>query len=344
MSGTSLDGIDFALCEFYNTNTGLEYKIIEAHTVKYDQTQVKKLVTAPYLNVENYFLLHHRFGKFIGKEIASFLAKKNLKADAVASHGHTIFHQPAKGFSTQLGCGASIAAYSGLTTICDFRSLDVALGGQGAPLVPIGDQLLFSKYESCLNLGGIANVSFDKDGNRNAFDIGIANMAFNYFAGKNGLEYDDEGKYAASGKLIQPLFDALNSMPYYSVKGAKSLGREWFENDFLRITENFKSTNNDLLHTVVKHSAWQIARTLNEYNLKSVLITGGGAYNQFLIHSIKEHYKGEIIIPDHNTINYKEALIFAFLGYLRLNKLENTLRTVTGAKTNSVGGAIYFMK
>ena len=344
MSGTSLDGLDIAVCEFSVSNNHYNYKILGAKTVKYDKTQKNKLVTAPYFDLENYFILNHRFGKFIGSQVKLFLSENKLKASALASHGHTIFHQPSAGFSTQIGCGASIAAASELTTICDFRSLDIALGGQGAPLVPIGDKLLFGKYQSCLNIGGIMNISMDdSSGKRIAFDMGVANMAFNYFAGKMGSEYDEGGKIAASGKFIPELFEHLNTLPFFTQPGAKSLGREWFENDFLRVTENFKLPVNDILHTIVKHSAYQINKVLNKHDLKNVLITGGGAYNTFLIRCIQENYKGEVIIPDDYTINFKEALIFAFLGYLRLNNKNNSLQSVTGAKSDSVGGAVYYM-
>lgn len=343
MSGTSLDGLDVAICEFAKNQTGYNYKILEATTLSYDRQQKNKLQAAPYLNVENYFLLHHQFGKFIGKQVNKLTEASRLKLHAVASHGHTIFHQPTKGFTTQMGCGATIAAVSNLTTVCDFRSLDVALNGQGAPLVPIGDKLLFGNYRSCLNIGGIANISFDKDEKRIAFDICIANMALNFFAKKEGHEFDKGGKMAASGKVNEALFNELNHLEFYSVNKAKSLGREWFEIDFLRVVEKFPLETKDILCTISEHCAFQIANVLNKNNLNNVLVTGGGAKNTFLMQALKKHYKGEVIIPDEKVIDFKEALIFAFLGYLRLTNQINTLSTVTGAKKDSVGGAVYYV-
>lgn len=343
MSGTSLDGLDIAICEFTKNQSHYTYKILDAITVSYDRQQKNKLQAAPYLNVENYFLLHHQFGKFIGKQINKLSENSAFKPYAVASHGHTIFHQPAKGFTTQMGCGATIAAVSNLTTVCDFRSLDVALNGQGAPLVPIGDKLLFGNYQSCLNLGGIANISFDIEEKRIAFDICVANMALNFFAKKEGQEYDKGGKMAAAGNRNEDLFNELNNLKFYSINTAKSLGREWFEIDFLRVIEKYSLNNYDVMRTIAEHCAYQIANVLTKNNLNNVFVTGGGAKNTFLMQSLKKYYKGEIIMPDERVIDFKEALIFAFLGYLRLTNQINTLSTVTGAKKDSVGGAVYYV-
>lgn len=344
MSGTSLDGLDIALCEFEDSPTDFTYKILKAETINYNVAQKNKLRSLPYLNVESYFKIHHQFGKFMGKEVEKFLTNIIQKPNAVASHGHTVFHQPKRGFSTQIGCGATIAAYTGLTTVCDFRSLDVALGGQGAPLVPIGDELLFGKFQSCLNLGGIANISYKKNNSRIAFDICIVNMALNYFAQLAGSDYDKSGTWAKQGNFNEALFGDLNNLDFFKQKGAKSIGREWFEGEFLYCIENTKLPVNDILNTLVHHAGFQIAEVLNENKLNDVFVTGGGAYNTFLIETLEKYYKGKIIIPDSTTINYKEALIFAFLGYLRLNEKTNTLKSVTGAKQDSIGGAVYLNK
>lgn len=343
MSGTSLDGLDLALCEFTKNSTGFAYTIHKAETIKYDKNQKNKLLLASELRAENYFLLHHLFGKFIGKEVLSFANNSFKKINAVSSHGHTVFHQPIKGISTQIGCGATITAISGYSTICDFRSLDVALNGQGAPLVPIGDKLLFGNYKSCLNIGGIANISFDNsDGKRVAFDICIANMALNFFAEKLGKEYDKGGEIAASGILCDDLFNDLNNLPYFKFEGARSLGREWFEKDFIGVINKYKYAISDILCTLTHHCAYQISKTLSSYKLSDVFITGGGAFNDFLIKIIKHYYKGKVIIPETQVVNFKEALIFAFLGYLRLTGQINTLCSVTGASKDSIGGAVYF--
>jgi anhydro-N-acetylmuramic acid kinase len=344
MSGTSQDGLDIALCEFEGFGAELSYKILKAETIPYSSSQKNKLRSLPYLNVENYFKLHHQFGKFMGKEVFKFLKDISYKPKAIASHGHTVFHQPKLGFSTQLGCGATISAYSGITTVCDFRSMDVALHGQGAPLVPIGDELLFGSYESCLNIGGIANISFRKNNSRVAFDICIANMVLNHFALLSGSDYDKGGNWAKNGNFNGNLFDELNALDFFKTKGARSIGREWFEGEFLYTIEKHKLPVNDTLNTLVHHIAFQISGILNENNLKNVLVTGGGTHNSYLIEMLKKYYKGEIVIPDQTTIDYKEALIFALLGYLRIHEMTNTLSSVTGAKKDSVGGAVYYAK
>lgn len=344
MSGTSLDGLDIALCEFEGKDGGFTYKIIKADTISYSADQKNKLRSLPYLNVENYFKLHHQFGKFIGKEIAKFIKDMSEKPIAISSHGHTVFHQPKKGFSTQIGCGASIAAHTNITTVCDFRSLDVALCGQGAPLVPIGDKLLFGQYQSCLNLGGIANISFEKNNSRLAFDICFANMALNHFVQLSGGDYDHNGDWARQGTCNEELLNNLNALDFFKIKTSKSIGREYFENEFLYCVEKHKLQVGDTLNTLVNHIAFQIATVLNEHKLNDVFVTGGGTHNVYLMETLSKYYKGKIIIPNTTTINYKEALIFAFLGYLRLNDKTNTLSSVTGAKHDSIGGAVYLTK
>ncbi len=341
MSGTSLDGLDIAFCEFEVYDKSYNYSILNAKTINYSKHWKEKLTNVKNTSAEQYFKLNAEYGKFIAENINEFLKGVVEIPDAIASHGHTVFHQPQFGFSTQIGCGATIAAHTGTTTVCDLRSLDVANGGQGAPLVPIGDKLLFGKYEACLNIGGIANISFDdKRGKRIAYDICEANMLLNYLAEKTGQDYDKGGDIARSGKVNSELLDKLNSQSYYSQTGAKSIGREWFEQHILSLIEKSEIEINDLLATSTEHIAQIIANDLDDK--KNVLVTGGGAFNTFLLERIKAKTTCEIIIPDTETINFKEALIFAFLGYLRLNEKVNTLSSVTGAKSDSIGGAVYF--
>ncbi len=342
MSGTSLDGLDLALCEFDTIEETYSFRIIKANTIGYSQTLKDSLHNIKTASAENYFKFHSEFGAFIGDEINKFLIAHHLKAEAIASHGHTIFHQPQLRFSTQIGCGATIAAKTNLTTICDFRSLDVANSGQGAPLVPIGDKLLFGNYEACLNIGGIANISFDdQNKKRIAYDVCEANMLLNYISEKLGKPYDHGGEIAKLGSVNDDLINQLNHLDYYSQLGAKSIGREWFEHNILKVIEKNSLSPNDLLASSTEHIAHIIATDLNQHQVKSVLITGGGVYNSFLIEKIKSKTKCELIIPNNELVNFKEALIFAFLGYLRLHKKTNTIKSVTGAIKDSIGGAVY---
>lgn len=340
MSGTSLDGLDLALCEFNSQNNKITFSLIEAQTIAYDNVWKEKLQNAFKSNAEQYFKLHHLYGEFIAEKVNAFLKQNNQTANYISSHGHTIFHQPQLGFTTQIGCGATIAAKTGITTVCDFRSLDVALNGQGAPLVPIGDRDLFHQAESCLNIGGIANISFTKNNKTSAFDICIANMALNHLTETIGKAFDDGGEMAQEGICDNTLLQSLLKINTQQ----QSLGREFFENHFLLLINSSAISLNDKLATCVEYIALQISETLNKQQLNSVLITGGGAYNTFLIERLKHYYKGIIDIPADNIIQFKEAIIFAYLGYLRINEQTNTLNSVTNASRNSIGGAVYLGK
>ncbi len=342
MSGTSLDGLDLALCEFKEENNGYKFKILKSKTVEYTLERKEKLANLQNATAAEYFKIHHLFGKFIAKEANLFLKDCLEKADLIASHGHTVFHQPNKGFTTQIGCGATIAANTSITTVCDFRSLDVANGGQGAPLVPIGDKLLFEKYDACLNIGGIANISFEKEGKRIAYDVCFANMALNYLAEKLGKPFDENGNFALAGNVNEELLKKIKEALH--LKNKISLAREQFEKIVLPLLNKNTLSIQDLLATFCVYIADEIAKVLNDNKLKNVLITGGGAYNNFLLNALKQKFKGEVIVPNDEIIQFKEALIFAFLGYLRLNEKTNTLSSVTKAKSDSVGGAVYFFK
>ncbi len=385
MSGTSLDGLDIALCQFENQMKNSlslwNYKIIKTEFIEYDQIWKQKLQNAHLLSALELKRLETEWTHFLIENINKFVLQSDefdfSSLDCISSHGHTIFHQPLIkndrrnqvsekfGFTFQIGNGAMLAAKTGFKTVCDFRQTDVALGGQGAPLVPIGDELLFSDYDFCLNLGGIANVSFNKNSNeheksinsRFAFDICPCNMVLNYLSNKIGLEYDKGGNLAKEGKINEKALQKLNALDFYKEGYPKSLGREWVEEFVFPLLESQISNTNkieeiivkDLLHTCTYHSAFQIAESIKKIELnslskskKKVLITGGGAYNDLLISYLEQLLpKIEIVKGNETLIAYKEALIFAFLGVLRLRRETNTLASVTGATKNSCGGSIY---
>lgn len=341
MSGTSLDGLDMALCSFEEAGNAFRYRILRAETINYDNHWKQQLSAVKDVSAEQYFKTDALYADFVADQINQFLKGETAKPNYIASHGHTVFHQPAHGFSTQMGSGAILAAKTGITTVCDFRSLDVANAGQGAPLVPIGDRYLFSDYAACLNIGGIANISFEQDGQRMAYDLCEANLIFNFLAEKKGHAFDKGGLIAKSGKPNSELISQLAKLPYYSQKGAKSLGREWLEKNILPLFQTSDLSIEDLMATAVAHVAQVIANDLNEHQFENLLVTGGGAFNEFLIQQIQNNTKTKLVIPDPQIINFKEALIFAFLGYLRINHRVNTLASVTGAKSDSVGGAVY---
>jgi anhydro-N-acetylmuramic acid kinase len=341
MSGTSLDGLDLAYCLFWEDAAGWHFNIEVAETFPYSAFWNDQLRKAHTLTGFDLSKMHSDYGVLIGETVNTFIQNHNLQPDFIASHGHTIFHQPQSAFSLQIGSGAHIAAKTKLPVVCDFRSTDVALGGQGAPLVPFGDRHLFSQYASCINIGGFANISYEKHNTRIAFDICPANIALNYFSRKLRLDFDNDGQIAKSGKLNQVLLDALNSLPFYNENHPKSLGREWLEQVFIPLTERYHLSSPDVLRTLVEHIAVQIANSLVGGRAGEVLVTGGGAENSFLIERISACTGHKIVVPDIEIIRYKEALVFAFLGLMRLEKRVNCLSSATGAIADSCCGAVY---
>jgi len=345
MSGTSLDGLDIAYCIFSEQGKTWKFSIEKAATVNYDGNWRKVLQQAHKLSAADILKLHNTYGEYLGKATAKFIKDNAIKkVDFVASHGHTIFHQPEKKFTFQLGSGAALTAACKLPVVNDFRSLDVALNGQGAPLVPIGDKLLFGEYKHCINLGGFANISFDNKGKRIAFDICPVNIVLNHLASLNGKEFDKGGRMAASGSIDKDLYKKLNNLPYYKQNPPKSLGREWVEEVFMHVLNKSKLPTEDKMATVVMHIAEQIAGIIRSQKNGKVLLTGGGAFNTFLVEQIQGLLPScEIVIPSDEIVKYKEALIFAFLGVLRWEGKDNCLASVTGASTNNKGGTIYLV-
>lgn len=345
MSGTSLDGVDLALCRFRFENDPPAFELLRAETVPYDTAWQEHLAALPHASALDLAHAHVAFGETLGKMAADFIQRHNITEPvlAVASHGHTIFHQPDKKLSFQLGSGAALAVAAGIPAVCDFRSTDVALGGQGAPLVPIGDELLFGSYSACLNIGGIANVSFRENDRRIAYDIAPANMVLNALSRRLDLPYDKDGALAQSGQLIPELLEVLDLQSYYIALPPKSLGREDVEKTFFPLLDRSDVPVVDLLRTFTEHLARQIAASLPEAfnHLDSMLVTGGGGHNAFLIERIRAHSNCTIVVPEKDVVDFKEAIVFAFLGLLRILQKDNALQSVTGASRNSCGGAIY---
>jgi anhydro-N-acetylmuramic acid kinase len=341
MSGTSLDGLDLAAVEFQRFENLWNFSIVADETVEYSNDWEEKLRTAPELPGEKLIELHNDYGRFTGQQINRFMKFHRLLPDLIASHGHTVFHQPEKGFTFQAGNGACIAAETGITTVADFRSGDVALGGQGAPLVPVGDRLLFSEYESCLNLGGFANISFEKNGKRIAFDICPVNFILNDLARKLGKPYDENGDLGRHGTIDNQLLEKLNQLEFYAQNPPKSLGKEWMYRHFFPVTEPSNISIQDKLRTAYEHIAIQIAKATPATG--KMLVTGGGAFNSFLMERFRQHLKCEIIIPSSEIINYKEALVFAFLGLLRYLGEVNCYASVTGARRDSCAGVVFYL-
>ncbi len=339
MSGTSLDGIDLVYVKFLK-NSYKNFKILASETVAYSLEWKQMLQNGIHFSSEELLQLDISYGKHLGAVLNNFIHNYKIETlDFIASHGHTILHQPEKGITLQVGSGKEIAKITKQKVVCDFRTQDVKLGGQGAPLVPIGDELLFSEFDFCLNLGGFSNVSFNKNNQRVAFDICPVNIVLNFYANKIGLEYDASGKIASEGKLNQELLDALNSLDFYSRKPPKSLGLEWVQKEIFPLINKFEVDVSSVLRTFVEHVAIQIAKIIKDS--KAVLITGGGVYNSFLMERLKCYTNVKVVESSDALINYKEALIFAFLGVLKIDNQVNCLQSVTGASKNHSSGVIF---
>ena len=342
MSGTSLDGIDLAHIHFSIVNGKWDFEIFGAETVPYDIHWLNQLKNAVDFSSEDLKKLNEDYTMLLGNVIKSFIEKHQLHdLDAVSSHGHTILHQPQNGLTLQIGNLAEIAKILDQKVVCDFRVQDVDLGGQGAPLVPVGDRILFSAYDYCLNLGGFSNVSFEQNGNRIAFDISPVNTVLNFYSNKLGLDYDDRGEISRSGQLNARLLSDLNELEYYKKPFPKSLGFESVKTVVLPLMEKFEIPTEDKMRTFAEHIAIQVSLALPDKKGK-LLATGGGAYNDFLIERMQFHLpEMKIIIPDEKTLEFKEALIFALLGVLKLRNEINVLASVTGAKHDHSSGKIY---
>lgn len=348
MSGTSLDGLDICYVEFKYINGKWEYHIIRAEDEIYSNELKNQLATAQSMSALDYALLDSNYGIYLGERVKAFMERHGATPHFIASHGSTVFHQPAIRFTTQIGSGAGIAAETGVDCICDFRTTDVALHGQGAPLVPIGDRNLFGDFDYCLNLGGFSNISsesfkVDVAGNRVAtrvaYDISPVNYVMNYYTRSIGKEYDEDGQMASAGILCVPLLDQLNNLPFYTKSGPKSLGREWVESEVIPLIDSYQLSMEDKLCTFCEHVAIQISKHIKGGR---VLLTGGGAFNKFLVERMQANAPQCLYhIPDKQTINFKEALIFAFLGALYVADMPNCMSSVTGAKYNCIGGALY---
>jgi anhydro-N-acetylmuramic acid kinase len=344
MSGTSCDGLDLIVVDFeLNNHQKITYHIQAAATLPFPEAIAQQLPLLTQLSTPDLLAFDVVLGQWMGQQMQQFLQRPDVKGVmAVASHGHTVFHQPNRGFTLQIGSGAHIHAAVGLPVVCDFRTQDVALGGQGAPLVPIGDQLLFDAYDGCLNLGGFSNVSFENAGARQAIDICAVNVVLNTLAQKLGHPYDSGGAIAATGAVCLPLLEALQQLEFYQRLGPKSLGVEWVAQHITPLLNDYNHLAvKDLLRTYTEHVALQIAASLRKQQLQNVLVTGGGVFNVFLMQRLEVHFGQPIKAADTVLVNFKEALIFALLGYLRLQEKINVLSSVTGSSRNHSAGVIY---
>ncbi len=351
MSGSSLDGLDLAHVQLEEVRGQWSYDILHSDCISYPEIWTHQLRNAAEMSVADFLKLHTGYGRYLGEMVNQFVAKYDLEHQVhfIASHGHTVFHEPLNRATYQVGEGASIAAITGLPTISDLRSMDVALGGQGAPIVPIGDKLLFSNYDYLLNIGGIANVTIQHiDGGPVAFDVCPANQVLNILAGREGQKMDEGGAMAAQGSAVVELLEILGRHPYYSQTGPKSLSNEAALAIAAPLLDETRYSSIDLLRTTVQHICNVLANTVKAHpqskDRASLLITGGGAFNTFLVMKLQEMLAPmnvDVTVPDATTVMYKEALVMALIGALRWREEVNVLSSVTGAVRDSVGGALW---
>lgn len=350
MSGSSLDGLDIVYTFLEESRGAWKFDIQEAETISYDGEMVAALKNASNLSVPEYLKLNTHYGQYIGEQVNKFIDKYGLhhKIHFIASHGHTVFHDPANGTSAQIGDGATIAAITELPVISDLRSLDVALGGQGAPIVPIGDKLLFGDFDYWLNLGGIANITVRQGDSFLAFDVCPANQVLNTLARKNGKEYDEEGLMARGGTLLSGILGRLNSQKYYSQRPPKSLSNEAAIALAYPFLLESQHNTEDLLRTFTEHIAYQVTETIKQFphgkEKAKMLVTGGGALNNFLAERIQELAAAQhvnAVVPYEQVVQFKEALVMALIGALRWREETNVMSSVTGAQRDSISGALW---
>ena len=341
MSGTSLDGVDLAYITFeFKGKWSFQLKITE--TIPYIEYWEKKLSNLINKNIDELKTLDKEYTVYLANEINTFIKKNEItNLDFISSHGHTALHQPQEGLTYQIGNRAELATLTGKNVVCDFRVQDVMLGGQGAPLVPIGDKLLFKEFDFCLNLGGFANISLEKYKSRIAFDICPVNIVLNYYAKLLELPFDYNGKLAKEGEINIEMLKRLNNLSYYQEKPPKSLGVEWVNEFVFPIINDSNENPKNILRTYTEHIAIQIGNVLKSNTNSRVLVTGGGAYNEFLIQRVRKLTNLEIIIPERELIEFKEALIFGLLGVLKTRNEINCLSSVTGAKSNHSSGVVF---
>lgn len=341
-----MDGVDLVHSTFEKNGDKWKYTVNAYSTVEYDEIWRLRLSKLRTQSAYNFVRTDRYFGEYIGILVNEFNRQNNLKTDLISSHGHTIFHQPENNLTTQIGDGNAIYAITGIPTVTNFRAIDVILGGQGAPLVGIGDELLFAEYDMCLNLGGFANISANVSGKRIAYDICPANIILNRIAREFDIEYDEDGKIAEQGKVDYDLLAELNKVEYYKLPYPKSLGREWINQSFWNIVRESKIDKKDKIKTLVDHIAGQVCENIeqlsNGNNAEAkVLVTGGGAHNPVLIDFIKNGTDAQIVVPDNTTIDYKEAIVFGLMGILRVQNKVNVKSSFTGASADSVSGTLH---
>ena len=339
MSGSSLDVLDISFCEYRLLDSKWDFTFLIGETIPFDLDIFEGLQNARQLSGLALTELDIQLGIWIGRTVQDFCTRHQIDPDIIGSHGHTVFHQPAGQYSLQIGNGQAIATHASIPTICNFRSKDVIYGGAGAPLVPIGDLALFSEYDVLVNLGGIANLTIKNGVEIKAFDIAPCNQVLNKIANLVGLTYDHDGALALSGSMLNSWYEALSAIPYFKLKGPKSMSNEWVAEEIIAKLPNFAPK--DMAYTFCQFVGGQLSQQLADSQYEKILITGGGAYNKGLVKAIEDSLGRNVIIPSPNIIDFKEAIIFGFMAILKQRNETNVLKIVTGASRDTSAGILY---
>lgn len=353
MSGSSMDGLDLAFIRL-NTEVGkpgllsASYELLHGATMPIPEELLNQLKYSSKLDALSLLTLDQDFGSWAGKAIDTAIKQTSFSPSLIGFHGHTVFHFPDRKVSFQLGHGAVLSAYTQLPVVTDFRSQDMALGGQGAPMVSIAEKWLWPDYSGFLNLGGICNITLKKT--KEAYesaDIWVCNQILNHLAREVGHSYDDRGLIAAKGLPIDELIEALLLAEWFEKKAPKSLDNSYLYEEVIPLFNKYRDySTGDKLHSAVIVIAKAIANHVNAvYHSEAIqggiMLTGGGALNDFLVEKIRAELTCDIFLPDLETIQFKEAIMVAFAGWLRWRGLPNFIKEATGAKSDAIGGVLH---
>jgi anhydro-N-acetylmuramic acid kinase len=343
MSGSSLDGLDLAICSFTDQSI---FTIHNSTTIELPLDLRTKLKNFSTLNAFQIADLDAYFALFSAHSIRDFTNNWIGGISLVVSHGHTLYHNPANAVSWQIGNGGIIAAVTGIDTLCDLRVQDVALGGQGAPLAALVDLNLFKDYTGLLNLGGIANITINQSNTVYSWDISPCNQVFNHLAQKEGKEFDKGGSIARSGKILMELIHKWQENTYFSQMPPKSMDNTWVKENYIKEIDKIDQPVKILMASFAEFVAIQLSKDLKSLDLNpgKILVTGGGAFNAHFISRLKVHLSPlnwVVEVAEESLINYKEAMLMAYMGHRYINKKTNTISTATGAEKDLISGALY---
>jgi len=343
MSGSSLDGLDIAIVHF---SPNSDWQLLWSYDIPYTPEWVSRLKNYHLLSSTEYVSLKFDFSRYIGELVGDALGDYSGNVDYVSFHGHTLLHLPEKGITEQIGNGGVLAAILNIPTITDFRTQDVTKGGVGTPLAPLVELNLFKGHDYYLNLGGIANITKLIDAAKlMAYDVCPCNQVLNYFSNQMGKDYDEGGEIARSGTINKNLIDYLNSIPYFDQNPPKSLDNNWIMNE---VIPNFPAGKiEDTLHTFCNWVAECIANEVEESKASSLMVSGGGAHNTYFMECLTSRLSSkncELHLPSKEIIDFKEAILMSLMAYKYINGESNVLCSVTGASSDSIGGALYKIK